>query len=73
MRSVAPFKRGRKPEVKTCFMESNLVILCNKAFNHLPPWSLCKTDGKPVERNTSLTNASAAVVAVLSGTGMVLR
>ena len=59
--------------MKTCLIESNLVILCSNAFNHLPPRSLCKTDGNPVERNRSLSKALAAVVAVLSGTGIAQR
>ena len=70
---MAPFKRARKPDVKTCLIESNLVILCKSAFNHSPPRSLCRTDGNPVERNTSLSKALAAVVEVLSGTGIAQR
>ena len=66
--SVMPFKRGRKPDVNTCLIESNLVNRCNRAFKNSPPRSLCKTLGKPNNRKTSLNRALAAVVAVLSGT-----
>ena len=70
VRSVTPFKQGQKPDVNTCLIESNLVNQCNKAFKNSPPRSLCKTLGKPNNRKTSLNRALAAVVAVLSGTGI---
>ena len=63
-------KQGQKPDVNTCLIESNLVNRCNKAFKNSPPRSLCKTLGKPNNRKTSLNRALAAVVAVLSGTGI---
>ena len=56
--------------MNTCLKESNLVNRCNRAFKNSPPPTLCKTLGKPNNRKTPSNRALAAVVAVLSGTGI---
>ena len=43
------------------------------ALSHSPSRPLCKTDGQPKGKSTACKSARAAVVAVLSGTGIARR